>query len=231
MIGYTYQSFYIITIEVDDDSYKSYCDEYKDSSWKKVIDKENAEYVTKKFKIIEIEDLKYNKFDNIDKLSPSKINIFDKTGIYSINNVYIENINFWLNKQIARDKKIRDSRDYKKRATHEDPSNGVYTFHNMCVPEYKGYLIKYFYDIDGTSGMYRQYYPDGVLEKECYHNSDIYEGEHIAYYENGKIKEITTYINGIRHGKNIEYYENGNFIHRNYISEKKYEVIEFNDLI
>ena len=227
MIGYTYQSFFIITIEVDDDGYKSYCDEYKDSFWKKVIDKENAEYVTKKFKIIEIEDLHSNKFDNIDKLSKSKIKIIEKSGVYLINNVYTEKINFWLNKEIAFNKKIRDSRDYKKLATYEDPSNGVYVFHNICVPEYKNYLTKYFYDIDGTSGMYKQYYPNGVLEKECYHNSDTYEGEHKAYYENGKIKEITTYINGIRHGKNIEYYENGNFIHRNYISEKEYEVIEY----
>lgn len=52
---------------------------HNDSFWKKVIDKENATYVTEKFKINEIEDLHYNKFDNIDKLSPSKINIFDKT--------------------------------------------------------------------------------------------------------------------------------------------------------
>jgi len=227
MIGYTYQSFYIITIELDNDGCKSYCGEYKDSFWKKNVNEENAKYITDKFKIIEIEDLHYNKFDNIDKLSPSKINIFDKTGSYSINNVYTEKINFWLNKEIARDKKIRDSRDYKKMATYEDPSNGAYTLHNICVPEYKGYLTKYFYDIDGTSGIYKQYYPDGVLEKECYHNGDKYEGEHKRYYMNGKIKEITTYVNGIRHGKNIEYYENGDCIHRNYINEYKYEVIEF----
>lgn len=54
-------------------------------------------------------------------------------------------------------------------------------FHNMCVPEYKGYLIKYFYDIDGTSGMYKQYYPNGILEKECYHNSDIYMKANILH--------------------------------------------------
>jgi hypothetical protein len=88
MIGYTYQSFYIITIECNEDEYKSYCDVYKDSFWKKNVNKENATYVTEKFKIIEIEDLHYNKFDNIDKLSPSKINIFDKTGSFTINNVY-----------------------------------------------------------------------------------------------------------------------------------------------
>ena len=152
----------------------------------KVVDIENATYVTDKFKIIEIEDLHYNKFDNIDKLSPSKINIFDKTGSYSINNVYTEKINFWLNKEIARDKKIRDSRDYKKMATYEDPSNGAYTLHNICVPEYKGYLTKYFYDIDGTSGIYKQYYPDGVLEKECYHNGDKYEGPWVNYIPNGQ---------------------------------------------
>lgn len=247
MIGYTYQSFYIITIEVDDDGYKSYCDEYKDSFWKKVIDKENAEYVTEKFRIIEIEDLHYNKFDNIDKLSKSRDYICNKTGTeviktssfnnslaqylnirdtYSINNIYTDKINFWLHKEIAFNKKIRDSRDYKKLATYEDPTNSVYVYHNICVPIYKEYITKYFYDIDGTSGIYKQYYPDGILEKECYHNSDKYEGEHKAYYENGKIKEITTYVNGMRLGKNIEYYENGNFIHRNYISEKEYEVIE-----
>jgi len=44
---------------------------------------------------------------------------------------------------------------------------------------------------------------------------------------NGKIKEITTYVNGKRIGKNIEYYDNGDFIHRNYIDENKYEVIEY----
>ena len=44
---------------------------------------------------------------------------------------------------------------------------------------------------------------------------------------NGKIKEITTYVNGIRHGTNIEYYENGECIHRNYINEYKYEIIEY----
>jgi antitoxin component YwqK of YwqJK toxin-antitoxin module len=231
MIGYTYQSFYIITIEVDDDEYKSYCDEYKNSFWKKVVYKENATYVTEKFKIIEIEDLQYNKYDNSNRYLISKNKTINNIGNYSKNNIYTEKINFWLNKQIARDKKIRDSRDYKKLATYEDPSNNIYVFHNLCVPEYKRFLTKYFYDIDGISGIYKQYYPDGVLEKECYHNNDKYEGEHKTYYMNGKIKEITTYINGIRRGKNIEYSENGNFIHRNYISENKYEVIEYNNLI
>jgi len=223
MLGYTYQSFHIITIEFDE--YNSYCDEYN-WCWKKVVDKENAEYVTKKFKIIEIEDLKYNKYNTIDKYLISRDCIVSKNGIYSINNIYEEKIHFWLNKQIAFNKKIRNSRDYKKLAT-PGGSNPIYIFHNSCVPLYEEYLPTFFSDIKGISGMYKQYYPDGVLEKECYHNSDKYEGEHKAYYMNGKIKEITTYVNGKRIGKNIEYYDNGDFIHRNYIDENKYEVIEY----
>lgn len=226
MIGYTYQSFYIITIEINDGEYKTYC--YESYSSKLLIKNwKNAIYITGKYKIIEIEDLHHNKFDNIDKLSKSKINIFDKTGVYSINNVYEEKIHFWLNKEIAFNNKIRDSRDYKKLAKHKNPSNGVYALHNISVPEYKKYLEKYFYDIDGISGIYKQYYPNGVLEKECYHNNDKYEGEHKRYNDKGDLQEITTYINGLRHGKNIEYYENGYFIHRNYIDDNKYEVIEF----
>lgn len=163
MLGYTYKSFYIFTIECDE--YKSYCEEYS-SHWKKVVDKENATYITKKFKIIEIEDLHSNKYDTIDKYLISRDYIVNKTGIYSINNTYEEKIDFWFNKEIACNKKIRDSRDYKKLATSGD-LNPIYVFHNSCVPLYEEYLPKYFSDIKGISGIYKQYYPDGVLEKEC----------------------------------------------------------------
>jgi len=152
MLGYTYQSFHIITIEFDE--YNSYCDEYN-WCWKKVVDKENAEYVTKKFKIIEIEDLKYNKYNTIDKYLISRDCIVSKNGIYSINNIYEEKIHFWLNKQIAFNKKIRNSRDYKKLAT-PGGSNPIYIFHNSCVPLYEEYLPTFFSDIKDISGMYKQ---------------------------------------------------------------------------
>jgi len=222
MIGYAYESFYILTIECE--AYNSYCEEYN-SHWKKVVDKENATYITKKFKIIEIEDLHSNKYDTIDKYLIPRDCIVSKNGIYSINNTYEEKIDFWFNKEIALNKKIRNSRDYKK--TPFNPLRPIYIFHNLCVPLYEEYLPKFFSDIKGISGIYKQYYPDGVLEKECYHNSDKYEGEHKAYYENGKLREITTYINGKRCGKNVEYYENGAIIYRNYINENDYKVIEY----
>ena len=188
MIGYTYLEHYIVTIEYDD---------YESCS--KIINAENALYKTNNFKIIEIEDFNHKSLD--------------MTNIYKKNTIYNGKIYFWINKQIVFDKKIYDYKRYKKLAIpipinyYSHPVDKVL---NKLVPKYKLILETYFNDIieNGCSGIYKSYYPNGVIHEEYFHNNGEIEGEYKKYHENGKMKETCNYLNGLKHGRWKEFDEN-----------------------
>ena len=163
------------------------CDDYESSP--KIMNVDNALYKTNNFKIIEIEDFNNNKLD--------------MTTSYKKNINYNEKINFWLNKQIVFDKKIYDYTFYKNldRPYKKIQPNGS---------RYKS-ILRYYNDIieNGCSGIYKSYYPNGVLEEEYFHNNGEIEGEYKKYYENGSIKETCNYLNGLKHGKWTQFHEDG----------------------
>ena len=88
MIGYTYLEYYIVTLE---------CDDYETPS--QIVNADNALYKTNNFKIIEIEDFNHKSLD--------------MTHNYKKNTNYNCKIYFWINKQIAFNKKISDYIFYK----------------------------------------------------------------------------------------------------------------------
>ena len=202
MIGYTYLNYYIITLE---------CDDYESSP--KIMNVDNATYYTKNYKIIEIEDFNHKSLD--------------MTTNYKKNINYNEKINFWLNKQIVFDKKIYDYKYHKRSATPkilDQYSHPINKVHNDYVHVYKEKLETYFNDIlkNGCSGIYKSYYPNGVLEEEYFHNNGEIEGEYKKYHENEKLKETCNYLNGLKHGRWEEFYENGKLkFWQNYLNGNK----------
>jgi len=179
MIGYTYFNYYIMTIETDEYDFVD----------KTIVDSYNASYVTTKFMIINIEDINSNKIDLIDD--------------YIKNNIYQTKIYFYLNKQIAIDKKIANYKLYKDISSRKiQPGR----------PNYKNILDKYFSDIqtNGISGIYKSYYANGTLQEEYFHNNCDIEGEYKEYYNNGNIRVTCNYLKGKKHGKWTQYHENDN---------------------
>lgn len=128
-----------------------------------------------------------------------------------------------LNKQIVFDKKISGYKQHKYLATPIGYNHYSKILHEQ-VPKFKSILETYFNDIleNGCNGIYKSYYPNGVLQEEYFHNNGEIEGEYKKYYENGKLKETCNYVNGLEHGRLEEFYENGKLKYwHNYLNGNK----------
>ena len=63
---------------------------------------------------------------------------------------------------------------------------------------------------NGYSGIYKDYYDNGQIKKEFFHNNGKINGFLKIYYENknNSVKIIQEYIDGVKHGTYKKYHEN-----------------------
>jgi len=64
---------------------------------------------------------------------------------------------------------------------------------------------------NGYSGIHKDYYDNGMIKCEFFHNNGKINGLLKKYYENknNSIKIIQEYVDGIKHGLHQKYHENG----------------------
>ena len=63
---------------------------------------------------------------------------------------------------------------------------------------------------NGYSGTHKDYYDNGMIECDFFHNNVKINGLLKKYYENSSIKNIQEYVGGIKHGIYKKYHENEN---------------------
>ena len=88
--------------------------------------------------------------------------------------------------------------------------------------------IAYIENSKGVMGIYREYYPWGVLKNETpYYTSEI-NGKLKNYYPDGLLKEEYTYYNNKKEGLATMYYENGNLgMKAFFVNGKREGTVEF----
>ena len=160
MEGY-YENFnYITTIKVE---YYEPVDSY-------ILNKEYATYKTKKYTILQIEDIHGKIVLNYNEMYPE-------------NKIYAE---------------INDNEIYfvlKKNIVHDIIINNLHEYSHTLFMERFYKLLKNHFP-NGISGVCRLYYTNGILKGEYFHNNGIIEGNYICYFENGNIRMIQPLING-----------------------------------
>jgi len=71
------------------------------------------------------------------------------------------------------------------------------------------------------NGIHREYYDNGILEKELSYKNGQLDGRCRIYYKNGNLRKQVNYQKGIIEGKAYEFYENGQYkIEGNYKNGK-----------
>ena len=72
-------------------------------------------------------------------------------------------------------------------------------------------------------GIHKDYYLDGSLYHEFYHNNGKINGEYKIYYsgDENKINKIINYVDGKKHGENITYDKNGVIIEKSLYNDDK----------
>ena len=60
-------------------------------------------------------------------------------------------------------------------------------------------------------GVYREYFDNGILERELSYKNGQLDGRCRIYYKNGNLKKQINYREGIIEGKAYEFYKNGQY--------------------
>jgi hypothetical protein len=169
IIGYAKYDDYILTIQTNNctsmGNLKIYCDTLPDD----IIS--TTRFCTTSYKVIEIEDLLGNKYDNINDILKNKYKYYndndDNNNKFIVGNYYNNDdihIEFFLIKKLAFDDRFIEKEQWK-------------IFNNY-------------------EGVYRSYFYNGNISDEYYHRNGIIQGKRIKYWYNGTIMEESNYING-----------------------------------
>ncbi len=148
----------------------------------KVIDKENATYLSGSYKIVEIVDEFLNKYVSVD------LQIILNEKFTQLFNLKLNEINekklifFYLNKQRA----LQDT----------------YLFNSKCAGIFKQYLFNG--QINGIISLKNgnlngisKIYKNGILIKECDYKCNQENGLCKKFDDSGNLLEVTNWINGI----------------------------------
>jgi antitoxin component YwqK of YwqJK toxin-antitoxin module len=81
-------------------------------------------------------------------------------------------------------------------------SSGIHFFLNRRVAEL-------YYKEDKVNGLYQEWHPNGILEKECTYLEGKLHGLYRIWTDNGNLIEECTYVEGTLHGLYRRWYTNG----------------------
>ena len=172
--------------------------------------KHNSIAYLDKLKIIEILDMvtkeKFNKIDDFE------INNIHKNKYKYIKNYYDdedddEDVDDVDVDDEDEDEDEDEDKDFEITINHKIFSGTFFfSYHNAFMEKFiinKQYLLFE----NGYSGIYREYYPNGILKLEYYHNNGLIDGVYKAYDCEGYLINKQYWINGLKHGDFISYYK------------------------
>jgi antitoxin component YwqK of YwqJK toxin-antitoxin module len=100
----------------------------------------------------------------------------------------------------------------KSKSIHKDNFQHHYEQYNEATSLWMDFFYDYkesFFGPQNAQGLWKEYFPSGVLQNIRSYLNGSPEGAWKSYYENGSLYSTSTYKNGRTEGESIRYFKNG----------------------